>query len=199
MNILAHLYLSGKINNVMLGNFMGDFVKGNQYLNYSAEIQKGILLHREIDTFVDAHPLHKASRDRFRKEYGLHSGIVVDIVYDHYLATNWQKYSNIALEEYAQQAYTFIDKNLNIIPPRLQAITPYIINGNWLVMYKSIDGIEKVLYGMAKRTSLPQKVSFAIKIMNEHYDAFNDEFAQIMTDLQKMVEKSLYLTKFAIK
>jgi len=86
MNLLAHLYLSKDINDLMIGNFIGDFVKGNQYLNYSAEIQNGILLHREIDSFSDMHEAHKATRDRFRKGFGLHSGVVVDIVYDHYLA-----------------------------------------------------------------------------------------------------------------
>jgi acyl carrier protein phosphodiesterase len=75
----------------MLGNFMGDFVKGNKYLAYTGDIQKGLLLHREIDTFTDKHDTHKQSRDRFRKHYGLYSGVVVDIVYDHFLASRWER------------------------------------------------------------------------------------------------------------
>ena len=83
MNILAHLYLSGKIDALMLGNFMGDFVKGNQFNKFPSEIKKGILLHRQIDTLTDNHPAHLTSRNRFREKFKLHSGIVVDIIYDH--------------------------------------------------------------------------------------------------------------------
>lgn len=199
MNILAHLYLSKGINDIMLGNFMGDFVKGKNFQNYPSEIQQGILLHREIDTFTDNHPAHKSSRDRFRKGYGLHSGIVVDIVYDHFLALNWNNFSTIELELFAQQAYHHIDLNMHIMPTRIQDIAPFIIKNNWLVMYKSLEGIERSLNGMAKRTSLPSKTSFAMDVLNKNYEEINLESIQIITDLNKMVEKSLYLTKFAVK
>jgi len=197
MNILAHLYLSGGINDIMLGNFMGDFVKGNKYLSYPDNIQKGILLHREIDTFTDTHIAHKLSRDKFRPEYGLYSGVVVDIMYDHFLAKNWNTFHAHKLETFAQQAYSHLHANMHHIPVRLQQITPYIIENNWLVMYRSFEGIEKVLTGMSKRTSLPPKISYAMEILSKHYDELNAEFIQIFTDLHKMVEKSLYLTKFA--
>jgi len=199
MNILAHLHLSGGINELMLGNYMGDFVKGKQYLNYPDDIQNGILLHREIDTFTDEHIAHKASRDRFREKYGLYSGVVVDIIYDHFLANHWDKFNSINLEDFAQKAYNYIQINNNIIPIRLQQITPFIVENNWLVLYKSLNGIERVLTGMAKHTSLPLKVEFAMDILNKYYKEFNVEFIQIITDLHKMVEKSIYLTKFATK
>jgi acyl carrier protein phosphodiesterase len=197
MNILAHLYLSGGINDIMLGNFMGDFVKGNKYLAYTGDIQKGLLLHREIDTFTDKHDTHKQSRDRFRKHYGLYSGVVVDIVYDHFLASRWDNFHEDKLETFAQNAYAHIKSNNHIIPPRLNQITPYIIENNWLVMYKSLEGIERVLTGMSKRTSLPPKVSYAMEVLTRNYEELSLEFNEIISDLHKMVEKSLYLTKFA--
>lgn len=197
MNLLAHLYLSKGINDIMIGNFIGDFVKGNQYLNYSEQIQKGILLHREIDSFTDNHESHKLTRDRFRKEYGLHSGVVVDIIYDHFLANNWTNYHNDALEVFAQEAYTNIQQNFEILPEKMKAVVPFIINNNWIILYRSVTGIERVLYGMSKKTSLPNKVPFALEILNEFHQEINAEFTQIITDLHKMVEKSLYLTKFA--
>jgi len=199
MNILAHLYLSGGINNLMLGNFMGDFIKGNKYLYYTDEIQQGILLHRQIDSFTDNHKAHKTSRERFRNHYGLYSGIIIDIIYDHYLACNWDKLHPIPIEIYAQRAYSFIEKHKNTIPLRLQEIIPSLINNNWLVMYSTLDGIEKVLKGMSKRTSLPDETEFAMKVLIQNYKAISLEFFQIIDDLKKMVEKSLYLTKFAIK
>ena len=183
----------------MLGNYMGDFIKGKKYLNYSNEIQKGILLHREIDTFTDRHDAHKKSRDRFREEYGLYSGVVVDIIYDHFLANLWDNFNSVNLEDYAQKAYRYIKLNNSIIPFRLQQVTPYIIENNWLVLYKTLNGIERVLTGMAKHTTLPLKVEFAMDTLDKYYKDFNVEFIQIITDLHKMVEKSIYLTKFAVK
>ena len=199
MNILAHLYLSAGINDLMLGNFIGDFVKGNKYLDFPGDIQKGILLHREIDTFTDKHPAHKSSRDRFREQYGLYSGIVVDIVFDHFLAKQWTDFHSSTLDDYAQQVYTYIKLHNKIIPPRLQQITPFIIDNNWLVLYKSLDGIDRVLTGMSKRTSLPPNTPFAMRILEQFYDELNKDFHQIITDLYKMVKKSLYLTKFTAK
>lgn len=181
----------------MLGNFMGDFVKGNKYLAYSSDIQKGLLLHRQIDTYTDRHVTHKQSRDRFREHYGLYSGIVVDIVYDHFLASHWDNFHEDNLETFAQNAYAHIKSNMHIIPPRLNQITPYIIENNWLVMYKSLEGIERVLTGMSKRTSLPAKVSNAMDVLDRNYEELSIEFNEIISDLHKMVEKSLYLTKFA--
>ncbi len=199
MNILAHLYLSNGINDIMLGNFIGDFVKGNKYLGYPPDMQKGIILHRKIDTFTDKHQAHKASRDRFREQYGLYSGIVVDIIFDHFLAKHWHEFYASTLDIYAKQVYNYIQLHHKTIPQQLQKLTPYMINNNWLVMYESLDGIERVLTGMSKRTSLPSKVPFAMNILNMYYDKFNNNFHQIIADLQKMVEKSLYLSNFAMK
>ncbi len=187
MNILAHLYLSNGINQLMIGNFIGDFVKGNQYLKYPDEIQKGILLHRSIDTYTDQHPLHKQSRNLFRPKYGLFSGVVVDILYDHFLAKNWSCYSNESLHSFSQKAYAYINANENILPNKLKEITPYMISNDWINLYKSISGIGRVLEGMARRTSLPDHVTFAICIINKHYDLLEKEFKLFIIDLKSYI------------
>ena len=193
MNILAHLHLSGGINEHMLGNYMGDFVKGKSYTNYPLNIQNGILLHREIDTYTDNHASHRKSRDRFREEYGLYSGVVVDIIYDYFLASQWSKFHAEPLVDYSQKVYKFITLRKNELPLRLQEISPFLIKNNWFLKYSSIDGIRQVLTGMSKRTSLPNKVDFAIYILENHYNELNIEFNQTFSDLMEMVEKSSFL------
>ena len=94
MNFLAHAHLSGKNNDVLLGNFVADAIKGNKLLKYRKEIQYGILLHRQIDSFTDKHELFMQSIDRVRKDFGKYSGIVIDIFYDHFLALNWKEYDD---------------------------------------------------------------------------------------------------------
>jgi acyl carrier protein phosphodiesterase len=191
MNILAHMYLSGGINELMLGNFMGDFVKGNQYLNFPEPIQQGIVLHRKIDDFTDKHELHRLSRDRFRAKYGLHSGIVVDIVYDHFLAKYWGQYHPQELEAYSADVYRYITQNEHWLPQRLKEITPFIIKNNWLVLYKSLSGLENVLKGMANRTSLPDHVLFAMDIIEKEQVMLRQEFQELFDSLVKMVNQEI--------
>ena len=64
MNFLAHLYLSQDDINILIGNFIADHIRGNHYENFSKEIQQGIFLHREIDTFTDAHKIVRKSTKR---------------------------------------------------------------------------------------------------------------------------------------
>jgi len=96
MNYLAHLYLSGTDEKTMVGNFIGDYVKGSDWQKFPDDIKKGILLHRQIDTFTDAHAKFREAKILFRAEFGLYSGIVVDFLYDHYLAKNWNNYSSVS-------------------------------------------------------------------------------------------------------
>ena len=84
MNFLAHIYLSGEDTPLMIGNFIGDFVKGNEYKNFPADIQNGVLLHREIDSYTDSHEIVLESKKRLREKYRHYSGVITDIFYDHY-------------------------------------------------------------------------------------------------------------------
>jgi len=187
MNILAHLYLSGGINDIMFGNFIGDFVKGNQYLHYPEQIQTGIKLHRYIDSFTDQHYLHKQTRDRFRPKYRLFSGVVVDILYDHYLASNWEDYSKINLSNFAQEAYGYILNKEELLPDELKKIAPIMITNNWLELYKSKQGIKRVLEGMSRRTSLPNEVDFAMQIFESEYNQIKEEFLKFFSEMRSII------------
>lgn len=199
MNILAHLYLSGTIDAFMLGNFMGDFVKGKQYHSYPEPIQEGILFHRKIDSITDNHPGHRSSRNRFREGYGLHAGIVVDIVYDHFLASQWEDFHNKPLAIYVNKVYRYLDAHKQFFPEALQSILPFIINNNWLELYKTVSGIERVLKGMARRTSVPDAVSYAIKKLESDYFKLDEEFKLVMTSLVEELNRGINLPVFNSK
>ncbi|MGD9993042.1 MAG: ACP phosphodiesterase [Salinivirgaceae bacterium] len=183
MNILAHLYLSRSIDESMLGNFMGDFVKGNQLNLYPETIRQGIILHRQIDTITDRHDSHKQSRDRFREKYRLHSGIVVDIIYDHFLARQWESFHHEPLHDFAQKVYTYIKENAFILPKELREMAGFMIQNNWLELYKTTEGIERVLMGMARRTSVPNQVPFAMEVLKKDYTHLNNEFKNVFYTL----------------
>ncbi|MEQ8424061.1 MAG: DUF479 domain-containing protein, partial [Cyclobacteriaceae bacterium] len=90
MNFLAHIYLSGDNAQLMIGNFIGDFVKGkNLSARYNPDVVLGIELHRAIDEYTDSHDVVQKSKVRLRPKYRHYSGVIVDMFYDHFLAKNW--------------------------------------------------------------------------------------------------------------
>lgn len=183
MNFLAHIYLSGNHKKITIGNFIADGIKGKDYKNYSKNIQIGILLHRAIDSYTDAHPVFRQSTKRLHKRYSHFSGVIVDILYDHFLAKNWSNYSKVPLEEYIDDFYTNLQSHTSILPPRILRMMPYLINDNWLLSYASIEGITKVLEGMNRRTNNKGKINNAISELEEYYAEFENEFELFFTDI----------------
>lgn len=183
MNFLAHIYLSGSDEGVILGNFVADSIKGKKYQKYPADIQKGILLHRAIDSYTDSHPIVRRSTKRLHKNYGHYSGVIVDILYDHFLAKNWADYHDTPLEKYVEDFYELLRKNFEILPNRVKRMMPYMVADNWLLNYASIKGISTILAQMNQRTSNRSKMNFAVLDLQEHYEAFEQEFTDYFAEL----------------
>lgn len=196
MNFLAHIYLSGDKKLVTIGNFAADGIRGNKYKLYPLEMQAGIRLHREIDTFTDAHPVFRTCTKRLHKNYSHYSGVIVDIFFDHFLAKNWTQYSDVPLKIYIEDFYTSLTKHIDHLPPRFQRLTPIMIEGNWLLSYASIDGIQSVLNGMNRRTQGRSKMNLATRELREHYGAFEDDFTLFFKELMAFsTEKRLEIEK----
>lgn len=191
MNFLAHLYLSGDNEDVKLGNFIGDYVKGNSYNNFPAQIKKGILLHRKIDSFTDSHPIVKKHKNYFYDKYHKYAGVITDIIYDHYLAHNWHMFSEVAFEEYINNTYSFFHDRIDDMPEEMKIIVPNIIKNNWFHSYLTIEGIESVLIGMSKGTSLPPEYNFAIKVFRKNYEVIKHDFFNYFAYLIEYVEKEM--------
>ena len=183
MNYLAHILLSGNNPEIIIGNFMADSIKGKQYKIYSRQIQIGIILHRRIDTFTDNHLVVRQSTRRLHQKYSHYSGVIVDIFYDHFLAKNWHNYSATPLPHYCENFYKSLTKFHDKLPLKVQQFVPYMISDNWLLSYASINGIQKVLNGMNKRTKNKSKMNLAIEELQNYYDAFELEFTLFFKDL----------------
>ncbi|MBX2828883.1 MAG: acyl carrier protein phosphodiesterase [Flavobacteriaceae bacterium] len=183
MNFLAHIYLSGEDEGITIGNFIADGIKGKKYVEYPPQIQKGILLHRAIDSYTDQHPTVKQSTKRLHKNYGHYSGVIVDILYDHFLAKNWKKYHDTPLAEYVEDFYELLRANFEILPSRIQRMMPHMISDNWLLSYASIQGISKILSQMNVRTKGKSKMNFAVLELEEYYTEFEQEFTDFFEEL----------------
>ncbi|WP_394971801.1 ACP phosphodiesterase [uncultured Croceitalea sp.] len=183
MNFLAHIYLSFDEPQITLGNFFADHIRANKYKHLPDKVQKGILLHRQIDTFTDAHPIARQSSKRLHKNYSHYSQIIVDIFYDHFLAKNWKTYSEVPLNTYVEAFYDLLEDNYEILPLSTQRMMPYMITDNWLYNYANLKGISRVLDGMNRRTKNKSKMNFAILDLEEHYSDFENEFTAFFEEL----------------
>ncbi len=189
MNYLAHLYLSGTTSDIILGNFLGDSLKGREYLRYNKRVQKGVFLHRFIDSFTDDHHLVREGIKRLRPEYRKYAGIVVDIFYDHFLAINWETYHFISLDDFAEEMHEVLSNYYFDMPPKAKVLVPFLIQSKRLVTYKEFDGIEKTLRIMSIHTSLPDKTDFAMEILDKCYDDFNDDFNTFFQEIISEIKK----------
>jgi acyl carrier protein phosphodiesterase len=191
MNFLAHIYLSGSNDLLKIGNFMADSVRGNSYLDYPDELRKGILLHRYIDTFTDAHPVYRKSKHRLHEKYGHYSGVIMDIVYDHFLAKNWSDYSNEKLDDYAENFYNLLRENYSVLTEKTKGMIPYMIARNWLVSYASIAGLEMILFQMDHRTKNRVNMHKSIVEIQQFYTEFEEEFTLFFAELQQHCQEKL--------
>jgi acyl carrier protein phosphodiesterase len=183
VNFLAHIYLSFDDPEITLGNFFADHIRGNKYKHFPNKVQKGILLHRAIDTFTDAHPIARVSSKRLHKNYSHYSRVIVDIFYDHFLAKNWDDYSQVPLKVFVENFYDLLENNYELLPLGTQRMMPYMVVDNWLYHYSKLEGISRVLNGMNRRTQNKSKMNFAILDLEEHYTDFENEFQAFFEEL----------------
>ncbi len=189
MNFLAHLFLSGHNQPLRIGNFIADHVKGKAIDTFPENIIEGILLHRKIDDFTDHHPIVTHTKELLRPHFRKYSGVVADVFYDHFLAVQWDQFSSITLEKYASDFYQEITAHSNMLPARTLSMLPYMISGNWLVSYTTIEGIGKTLGGMSRRTPFVSGMENGAAELRENYSDYLHDFNIFFPELVTFVEK----------
>jgi acyl carrier protein phosphodiesterase len=168
---------------------ISDFVKGKRKFDYPAGIQKGILLHRAIDTFTDDHPATKKAKEVFRPHYRLYSGAFVDVVYDHFLATDEQEFPGPSLLDFSAQVYTMLDEYTHWFPEPFSRMFPYMKAQNWLFNYQEKWGIEKSLAGVVRRATYLTESDTAFQLFGEHYQLLSVCYRQFWADLQPFARR----------
>lgn len=189
LNFLAHTYLSGCNEEIIVGNFMGDYVKGKDYLRFPEQIKKGILIHRDIDTFTDMHFITRRNKQRIAAKYHKYAGIIVDIFYDHFLASLWDRFSDLPLNEFVSRTYDLLKRNYQVLPSAIKRWFPTFLENNWMMAYQSVDGIELVLERMAANTSLPNHAGYAVEVLSEQYATFREDFLEFFPLIIQFLEE----------
>jgi len=190
MNFLAHLFLSCDNEELLIGNFIADFIKQKEVADYSPAIQKGIDLHRQIDTYTDQHPLVLQGVHRLRPFHHKYAPVVIDILFDYLLANNWSRYSGQSLDDFAHYIYDILNDRMKDLPLKLQKRLPEMIEANWLQAYGTDEGILFTFKKMDERTSFPSDFKSALKHLKLDYEAYETEFNLFFPDLIQYVDSN---------
>jgi acyl carrier protein phosphodiesterase len=188
MNYLAHLFLAGNEPESLIGSLMGDFVKGRVDPARPAGVHYAIMQHRRIDSFTDAHPLVKRSKRRIRPEFRRYAGILIDIFYDHFLASEWRSYADVSLDAFAGHVYAQVERHLHTLPPRMQLSMRYMVANDLLRSYRTLEGIGQALRGIEGRLRRPSRLGDAVTELEDAYPALRDDFDEFFPLLIRFVD-----------
>lgn len=183
MNYLAHLYLAEDSPQSLLGNLLGDFVKGQSTEAYCDEIKKGIQLHKKVDIYTDSHPVVRESKRLISPINRKYAGIIVDVFYDHFLAKNWVNYSSVPLQEFTVKVYDILQSNQAILPESIKRVLPNIITKNLLMSYAEIPGINFALQRLSVRLKRENHLGRASEDLTDNYERFKVNFGQFFPEL----------------
>lgn len=189
MNFLAHLYLSHPDPYLTVGNFIGDFLRGSQLNDFPEDVQKGIIMHREIDAFTDDNDIVRQSKHRLIPKYRHYSAVIVDMYYDHFLATLWDDYHPQPLESFTRSNYELLKEHWEILPEKARYVLPHMERHNWLLSYAQISGLGQALAGLARRSRFESHMEHATEDLKVYYSDFRNEFISFFPKLIAHIEQ----------
>lgn len=167
----------------MVGNILADFSKGLKSKTIPPEIARGIAIHRKIDTFTDSHAQVHITKQRLQPDFGHYSPVIADVFYDHFLAKNWDNYSDIPLEIFANTAYHALKKHRFLFPLRFQHALVYGRFKKVLISYQHISGIDKTFNRMLFRTKFDSNLKLAAEELGNNYNEYEKDFFLFFPEL----------------
>ncbi len=189
MNYLAHTLLSFGDESILIGNFITDFINAKQARALEQQFQKGVNLHRSIDSFTDSHKMFIQGRRRLAEHHGKYSPVVLDILYDYLLAKNWSKYSQVSLDKHANDSYAIFNKHAKVFVENGVMYIPKMISHEFLQSYAEEDKVRYVLGKMDERTKFDSHFHLAMDHLLEDYESYEKEFNSFFPDIISMVRK----------
>lgn len=185
MNFLSHFILGADKDEHIVGNFLGDFVKGKDHNNYRKDIQDGIIMHRMIDSYVDNHESFLKSKRMVFHRYRHYAGVVVDVYYDYFLAKNWQQFSDENLEVFISKCYTTLSNYQEEMPFSAQVGFKHMKQGDWLTRYTNLEGVARTFLGLSKYIKRKTGIETAVEELIIHEDIFNQHFLEFFPEMVK--------------
>ncbi len=187
MNYLAHFYLSFEQEPLIVGNLLGDFVRGHlthpRNDMYPESIKKGIRLHRHIDSFTDTHPIIDTCRSLLPAKFGHYKGVVMDMYFDYFLAKNFTNYHTKPLKQFSQEIYTLLKQNEQYLPEEARLMVGSMIKYDWLTHYQYQEGMRRSFVGMSKRFEVLKGIDEAADELTKNEDLYAPLFLDFFPKL----------------
>ncbi len=191
MNFLAHAYLSFGQEEILVGNFIADFVRGKELEKYPKKVQFGIRLHRDIDNFTDSHSLVKQVQSFLIPRFGHYSRVISDIFFDYFLAKNWNNYSDTALEQFSLDSYRILSSYPQELPEAFHRMFYWMQTHNWLYAYRERVGIQAALDGLSRRARFDSKMNESTQVLWEKEEEIEAIFFAFFEDLETFAHTTL--------
>jgi acyl carrier protein phosphodiesterase len=188
MNYLAHTLLSGKNENLIVGNFLADIVRKNEYNIISDQYNIGFELHRAIDSFTDEHESVKNVTKLLRTNHKKYAPVVTDILLDYILGQCWYSYSNENIQVFADIRYDIIRMHLPYFPERVKPIIAKMLDGNFLIKYTTIDGLMFTFEKIQEVARFPSDFTQAVEDLEDNMEVLYKEFNVFFPELVSHTE-----------
>ena len=189
MNFLFHMLLSGNDDQLMVGNFMGDFVKGPLQDRFPPRIRQGVQLHRMIDSYADTNPHFRLSKQRLSPDYGLYRGAMVDIFYDYFLENSWDEWCDEPFDRYLIRTRTVIEAHRNTLPEKMHRLVPIIFE-ELLPSYKTVEGIGNALCRLSRRITRANPLCGGEAELVRNHDDLQRDFNAFIPEIRRFVEET---------
>lgn len=188
MNWLAHAFLSKRNIEFRIGNILPDLVSISEVRKFPAAYQEGVLCHRVIDRFTDAHPIVKAGISRMPPEYKRYGGVLTDVFYDHFLAKHWPSFSPVSLHKFSQHFHEDLILISDELPRDIFNHFQRILKNRLFESYQHVDGVALALQRIDGRLKRPANLGAAVAILNEQYELYENEFTEFFAELREHIK-----------
>lgn len=189
MNYFAHLYLAQPTSDSFMGNLLGDFRKGADTHRYPQAVQAGVQNHLLVDRFTDHHQQVKTARALFSRHNRRFSGVALDVLFDHYLISDWQHYHSEDFKSFKAQCYRRLSSRLQAMPAPMHRVVTSVIERDWFGHYASHDGTLQAIENIARRVRFPNQFARITQEISHHDKELRERFRVFFPELVDEVKR----------
>lgn len=189
MNYLAHCFLAQKDGQSLMGNLLGDFIKGADLKNQPERVMLGLENHQAVDKFTDHHHALIPLKQTLSKSRRRFSGIISDVVFDYYLSKHWHLFSDQDMNEFIDHCYVEILAVQHLMHDSMRRAMIFMVEDDGLRINQEMKGVAQTLDRLSRRIRFKNNLTGAISEVEANYDFYEAGFLELFPDLKKHIEQ----------
>ncbi|MEX2488767.1 MAG: ACP phosphodiesterase [Pseudomonadales bacterium] len=189
MNHLAHFHLSAPQADLIVGSVLGDYVKGRLSGDRPANLDLGIRLHRVIDGYTDRHSIVRNSWRRFDKPFQRYGSLMTDIIFDYFLANEWQTFHQDPLCHFHDSIFSVLDDYQSYLPANARRWSERMKCSRAITAYDKPEFIHRSFVHLSGRLSRNNPLGDGYEQFETHKDALQADFHRFYPEMIDFVVK----------